>query len=271
MRMRFGQLTLIALSIATALVNTGCVTTNLHKFRMTASEAPEVHGANTNLEKKSTSWRFTGKVNYNYEKKVNISDDIYWNKSLDELFDGNDLESGDAAYKMGGLDFTGKVDFLYKSDYFVFGLGAGYKDGLINHITFGWNFSHIEFGAFTGVYHQYSDLEYSGEVVSDGDDGDDYRTIREKDSQLNTSLFAGAYVGFYIDKFFANYSLSLYTPTPEINGKTLSVPTITSHYFTIGYRLNDWIEISAGGIITIIDVSDWGDNFGYTGGVSLYL
>ena len=255
--------------MASALVTTGCVTTNLHKFRMTASEAPEVHGANTNMEQNSTSWRFTGKVNYNYEKKVDISEDIYWNKSLDELFDGNNLESSDAAYKMGGLDFTGKIDFLYKSNYFVFGLGAGYKDGLINHVTFGWNFSHVEFGVFTGMYNQYGDVEYSGEVVSDEEGGDDHERIREKDSQINTSFFAGAYIGYYIDKFFTNYSVSFYTPSPKINGNALSVPTITSHYFTVGYRLTDRIEISAGGILT--DIDGTGTNGGYTGGISLYL
>ena len=98
----------------------------------------------------------------NYEKNVNISEDIHWSKSLEEMFDGDDLESSDAAYKMGGLDFAGKVDYLYKSNYFLFGLGAGYKDGLFNHVTFGWNFSHIEFGAFTGVYHQYNEMQYYG-------------------------------------------------------------------------------------------------------------
>lgn len=258
--------------MACALVSTGCVTTNLHRFRMSASEAPEVHGGNTNLKPKSNNWRFTGKVNYNYEKNVNISEDIHWSKSLEEMFDGDDLESSDAAYKMGGLDFAGKIDYLYKSNYFVFGLGAGYKDGLFNHVTLGWNFPHIEFGAFTGVYYQYSDLQYYGEVVTDDceDDGN-CQKISDHHSEFNTSFFAGTYVGFYIDKFFANYSVSFYTPNPDIDGKTLSVPTITSHYFTIGYRLNDWIEISAGGIITIIDVSDWGDNFGYTGGISFYL
>ena len=33
-----------------ALFSTGCVTTNIHKFRMSVSESPEVHGANTKQE-----------------------------------------------------------------------------------------------------------------------------------------------------------------------------------------------------------------------------
>ncbi len=267
MRMKFARTTALVIYALTALLTTGCVTTQLHKFRMTVSEAPEVHGANTNQKQNSSVWRFTGKVNYNYEEKVNISKDIHWNKSLEELFDGDDLESSDAAYKMGGLDFAGKFEFLYKANYSVFGLGAGYKDGFINHILLGCNFSHIEFGAFLGIYNQFSDLQYSGEVVSDDDN---YKTIRENDSQIYTSFFAGAYAGFYIDKFFVNYSVSFYTPNPEINGKALSVPTITSHYFTVGYRLTDLIEISAGGIFTDID-TDGGATGGYTGGVSFYL
>ncbi len=269
MGMSFRNTIAYALCIAAALVNTGCITTQLHKFRMTASEAPEVHGANTNQKQNSSVWRFTGKVNYNYEEKVDISEDIYWNKSLEELFDGDNLESSDAAYKMGGLDFAGKIEFLYKANYSVFGLGAGIKDGLFNHILLGLNFSHFEFGVFAGIYNQYSDLEYSGKVVSDSDDGDDYKTIRENDSQINTSFFAGAYAGIYLEKLFFNYSVSFYTPNPEINGKDLSVPTITSHYFTVGYRLTDLIEISAGGIFTDIDTD--GGTGGYTAGVSFYL
>ena len=256
--------------MACALVSTGCVTTNLHRFRMTASEAPEVHGANTNLKPKSNNWRFTGKVNYNYEKKVDISENFHWNKTLDELFDGEKIESSDAAYKMGGLDFTGKIDYLYKSNYFVFGLGAGYKDGLFNHVTLGWNFPHIEFGAFTGVYYQYSDLQYYGEVVtSDCEDEGDCQKISDHNSELNTSVFGGAYAGIYLDKLFFNYSVSTYTPNPQISGKGLNIPSITSHYFTVGYRFNDWLEITAGGIFT--DIDDAGTNGGYTGGVSFYL
>ena len=256
--------------MACALVSTGCVTTNLHRFRMTASEAPEVHGANTNLKPKSNNWRFTGKVNYNYEKKVDISENFHWNKTLDELFDGEKIESSDAAYKMGGLDFTGKIDYLYKSNYFVFGLGAGYKDGLFNHVTFGWSFSHIEFGVFTGIYYQYSDLQYYGEVVtSDCEDEGDCQKISDHNSELNTSVFGGAYAGIYLDKLFFNYSVSTYTPNPQISGKGLNIPSITSHYFTVGYRFNDWLEITAGGIFT--DIDDAGTNGGYTGGVSFYL
>lgn len=270
--MKNRQTIAFALLIACVLVNTGCVTTQLHKFRMTASEAPEIHGGNTNLKPKSNNWRFTGKVNYNYEKKVDISENFHWNKTLDELFDGEKIESSDAAYKMGGLDFAGKVDYLHKADYFVFGLGAGYKDGLISHVTFGWNFSHFEFGAFTGIFHQYSDLEYYGAVITgDCEDEGNCEKINDHHYDFNTNLFAGAYAGFYIDKFFANYSVSTYTPNPRIKDKPLSTPTITSHYFTVGYRITDRVEISAGGIFTDIDTENGAANGGYTGGVSFYL
>ena len=258
--------------MAFALVSTGCVTTQLHKFRMTVSEAPEVHGANTNQKQNSSTWRFTGKVNYNYEKKVNISEDIHRPMNFDEMFDENILEFDDAAYKMGGLDFAAKVDYLRKSNYFVYGLGVGYKDGFFNHLLFGWNFSHFEFGAFAGLYTQFNEMEYEGVVVDDDED-DAGQTIRDHSSHTGNSFFAGAYAGFYLEKLFFNYSISTYFP-PSItieNRLELSVPRITSHYFTVGYRINDWVEISAGGIFTIIDVSDWGDNFGYTGGVNLYL
>ena len=269
--MKIRQTIAFALLMAFALVSTGCVTTQIHKFRMTVSEAPEVHGANTNQKQNSGVWRFTGKVNYNYEEKVNISEDIHRPMDFDEMFDGGKLKFDDAAYKMGGLDFTGKVDYLRKTNYFVYGLGLGYKDGLFNHLLFGWNFSHFEFGAFAGLYTQFSEVEYEGVVVDDDEDAVG-QTIRDHSNHANTSFFAGAYAGFYLEKLFFNYSVSTYLPSSVKieNRLELSVPRITSHYFTVGYRLTDRIEISAGGIFTDID-TDGGATGGYTGGVSFYL
>lgn len=257
--------------MASALVSTGCVTTQIHKFRMTVSEAPEVHGANTNQKQNSGTWRFTGKVNYNYEAKEIISEDIHRPMDFDEMFDGDKLKFDDAAYKMGGLDFTAKVDYLRKTEYFVYGLGAGYKDGFFNHLLFGWNFSHFEFGGFAGLYTQFNEVEYEGVVIDDDEDGTTQK-IHEKDNHTGTSFFAGAYAGLYLEKLFFNYSVSTYLP-PTItiaNKLELNVPRITSHYFTVGYRINQWVEITAGGIFTDID-TDGGANGGYTAGVSLYL
>lgn len=270
MRMKFARTTALVIYALTALLTTGCVTTQLHKFRMTVSEAPEVHGANTNQKQNSSVWRFTGKVNYNYEEKVNISEDIHRAMDLDELFDENILKFDDAAYKMGGLDFTAKVDYLRKTNYFVYGLGAGYKDGLFSHLLFGWNFSHFEFGAFAGLYTQFYEVEYKGTVV---DDDDVAQNIRDNNYHTGTSFFAGAYAGLYFEKLFFNYSISTYIP-PSVtieNRLELSVPRITSHYFTVGYRITDWIEISAGGIINYIHVTQGNATGGYTGGVSFYL
>ena len=269
--MKVRQTIAFALLTAYALVSTGCVTTQLHKFRMTVSEAPEVHGTNTNQKQNSSVWRFTGKVNYNYEEKEDISEDIHRTMDLDELFDEKKLQFDDAAYKMGGLDFTAKADYLRKTEYFVYGFGLGYKDGLFNHIMFGWNFSHFEFGAFAGLYTQFNEVEYEGVIIDDDEDVAN-ETIRDNSYHTGTSFFAGAYAGFYLEKLFFNYSVSTYLPPyVTIEDKLeLSVPRITSHYFTVGYRLTDRIEISAGGIFTDID-TEGGANGGYTGGVSFYL
>lgn len=254
-----------------ALFSTGCVTTHVHKFRMTASESPEVHGANTQQKPYSSSWRFTAKANYNDEKKVDITEDTRDSPDLDKLFDSPTVFK-DAKFMMGGLDFSGKIDFLYKANSFVIGGGLGYKDGLFSHLTMGANYSHFEFGTFIGMYNQYSEIEYWGEKGEDCNDSENYCTkFSDQNYHIYTSIFAGMYAGFYFDKLFFNLSVSSYSPNPRVNGTDLDVPGIATAYLTTGYRLNRWLEISVGGIITHIGTSESKDNAGVTGGISFYL
>lgn len=173
-----------------------------------------------------------------------------------------------AEYKMGGVDFSGKVDYLYKARGFVIGGGLGYNDGIISHLTIGANFSHFEFGSFIGVYGLHSDIEYWGET-SEGSDGVSV-TFKDHNDQTNVSVFAGMYAGLYFDKLFFNLSVSSYRPNPEMEGTDLSVPGIATVYLTTGYRLNRWFEVSVGGIATYIDAPN-GYNGGVTSGISLYL
>ena len=269
--MKFKHAASFILCIIFTLLSTGCVTTHVHKFRMTASEAPEVHGANTQQDPHSSSWRFTGKVNYNAEKNIIISDDISESPGLDKLFDKK-AEFKSAKYEMGGVDFSGKVDYLHKTSAFVIGGGLGYKDGLFSHLTIGANFSHFEFGGFLGVYALYSNIEYWGESGEDCGESDGVcETFSENNYYTYMSVFGGMYAGLYFDKLFFNLSVSSYKPNPELEGTDLNVPGITSAYLTIGYRLNRWLEVSVGGIATYIGTSEGSSYPGVTGGVSIYL
>ena len=269
--MKFKHAASFILCIIFALFCTGCVTTNVHKFRMTASEAPEVHGANTRQASHSSLWRFTGKINYNAEKNVNITKDVSEAPDLDRLFDVP-IKFKDASYKMGGLDFSGKGDFLYKASNFVIGGGLGYKDGFFSHLTMGANYSHFEFGVFLGGYNQYIDMQYSGDKGEDcGDSDSDCSNFSHSGTDFAGSFFGGFYTGFYLEKFFTNLSVSTYSPNPKIEGTNLDVPRITTAYLTIGYRLNRWLEFSVGGIATFIGTSEGNSYPGVTGGVSIYL
>jgi len=267
--MKVRKSAIYALCTLTALLHTGCITTNIHKFRMTASEAPEVHGANTKQEPHSSSWRFTGKINYNAEKNVNITDDIHEEADLDNLFEKS-AEFTSAYYEMGGLDFSAKVDYLQKGKNFVVGGGIGYKDGFYSHFTLGANMNHFEFGSFIGLYNQYSELEYRGETCED-DESSNCDTFGSNDQKFISNFFIGAYAGFYFDKLFFNLSTSVYAPDPVVEGFHMDAPNITTTYLTAGYRINRRFEISVSGIWTHIGTSDWRDNVGVTGGVSLYL
>lgn len=242
------------------LLTTGCITTTIRNFSMTASEAPEVHGANTEQESFSAMWRFTGKVHYNFQEDVDITDDTYKDGSLDDLFSNDDIMVKKSTYRMGGVDLSGKIDFLYKVGWFMCGGGLGYKDGAFLHTTLGANFSHFELGAFLGVYNQYSEMSYEIEKDDETDWG--------YDSDFNASLFGGGYAGFYLEKLFFNLSVSAYEPNPKIEDIRLSVPTITTGYLTAGYRINRWVEFSVGGIVTYTSEEF---NGGVTSGISLYL
>ena len=98
---------------------------------MTASEAPEVHGANTYQQQHSASWRVTGKINSNTRRDVKITAEPFRSKK--------EGAEADWLYKMGGVDFTGSADFLYKADDEFFGGGVGYTDGIYHYCMFGEN------------------------------------------------------------------------------------------------------------------------------------
>ena len=175
----------------------------------------------------------------------------------------------DWLYKMGGVEFTGKADFFYKANSAFLGTGIGYNDGIYHHFSFGGNFSHVEFGFFIGLYHQYFDADYVGEhceVVLFSDDKCD--SFSNESHGLSTSLFGGGFAGLIFGDFFLNYSLSVYAPSPEIEGGSPDLSGIHSNYFTMGYRFH-WVEVSAGFVMSLVEGSI--ASYGFTGGLSFYL
>jgi len=228
---------------------------------MTASEAPEVHGANTYQQQHSASWRVTGKINSNTRRDVKITAEPFRTKK--------EGAEADWLYKMGGVEFTGKVDFLYKADRAILGTGVGYNNGIYHHFSFGGNFSHVEFGFFIGLYHQYFDADYVGEhceVVLFSDDKCD--SFSNESHGLYTTVFGGGFAGLILGDFFLNYSLSIYVPSPTIEDSSPGLSGIYSNYFTMGYRFH-FVELSAGLVATFID--EGFVNYGFTGGLTFYL
>lgn len=242
-----------------AEVFTGCSTTHVQKLHMTVSEVPEVHGANTYQKPHSASLRATGKLNVNPKKKVRF----FPEESLEEG------EEVDWLYKMGGVDFTGSADFLYKADEAFFGGGVGYKDGIFHYFMFGENYSIFEFGFFFGLYHQYGRLDYAGEHC-DGNilENEKCTPFAEIKNDFYSGVLVGGFAGLYYSNIFLNYTWSITGPCPDVDGSSECISEIHSHYFTLGYRFNK-IEVSASVITTYVD----GDfaNVGFTSGLSFYL
>lgn len=262
----------ITVTFFSVLFFTGCVSSSprisINKLKVSISEAPEVHGMNTNLNAHSSMVRINGKINVSKHKDMSYS--------LDD----------NSVYEMGGVDIAGKIDYLYKANKFMLGTGIGLDDGLYYHFTLGWNFSHFEFGGFSGLFHQYSDVQYSGEkctatkkqnVSIDGsvlwttDVCTFYTPFAHDGFDFNTDLFVGAFAGIFYDKFFFNYSLSFYSPNIEIEGEGYDLPSITSHYLILGYKLNKKFEFSAGVVLTKVHYYNPKWTYGITGSVSYYL
>ena len=257
-----GKLLVIILS---TLFFLGCegYHTKLHTLDMTVAEAPEVHGANTNQAPHSASWRFTGKINSVHKEEVQET-----TKRNNQYSENTNI-----TYKIGGIDFSGKADFLYKVDGFIFESGLGYKDGIYHHVSFGANLQYFEFGIFLGLYHHYVEMDYNASrceydyyIFSDNDEK--CETYSDNQSDFFTSPFIGAFASIYIDKFFINYSASIYSPRVKIKENKPNLATITTQYITAGIRINRWIELSAGASITYINTPHW--YYGFTGGLSFY-
>jgi len=251
--------------ILTTLFFLGCdgYHTKLHTLDLTVSEAPEVHGVNTNQSPHSGSWRFTGKVNSVQKDEVKERSNRVISHS----------ERTDVTYKVGGLDFSGKADFLYEVDGFFFGSGLGFKDGIYHHFSLGTNLQHIELGLFFGLYHHYTGMDYGASLCEYeyhifSDNEERCETYSESRYDFFTSPFIGAFASVYIDKFFINYSASLYSPRVKIEENEPDLAAITTQYIAAGIRINKWIELSAGASITYINTPHW--YYGFTGGISFY-
>lgn len=243
---------------------TGCLQStyvkNLH-LNMDVSEAPEVHGANTYQLSNTSLKRLTGKLNYNIEDEREF-----------------DNGSRDIVYEVGVLDFTFKYDYIKKGkDYLFAGAGVGYKDGLFYHFSLGANMPHIEIGGFLGLYHHFTQLDYKGKYCTEFFlfFPTECEPFSKEYYDITTSFFVGAFASFYLEKFFINYSVSVYDPTVTLkipNGDySLSLPSISSHYLALGYRLNKKIEFTSGAIFNYINSPAASWYIGFTSGINFYL
>lgn len=228
----------------------------------TVSDAPEVHGSNTTQEPYSSMWRVSGKVIGAKEEKVN---------------------DRDRTYEVGGIEGTGKIDYLHKSGTFMFGagLGATMMD-LYYHLTLGWNlgwnFRAVEFGFFAG-HRLFHDVKYSGEkcVATKEKEytfvGDvfwretvcaSYEPFEKEEVKYVGDLFFGGFVGIIIGKSFLNYSLS------EERFDIVDT-AIRSHYISVGHKFGDLVELSLGIVLTNVGSLESGYVYGITGTVGFYL
>ena len=240
---------------AMAILVCGCTSTHISRFELDTSEAPEVSGANRYMEPKTTTYRLFGTLKLDKDEDIAVSG-TYRDWNTDTLTKVKTY-TANGTYHLGGFEGTGGFELYKKSDIAVYGLGIGYNDGIYHHITYGFNFRHLEFGSYVGFFHQYMHIKYSGSSCSGiktctQDNG----SFSEDKDDFETSLFWGLYAGIFIGDFFLSYSISGYTPGLDTDDEDISTPTITSNYFTLGYHINKNFALSVGAIGSDVD-SHW--------------
>ena len=264
----------MTMAFLSALLFIGCATSNtgprIHKVSVSTSDAPEVHGLNGNTNPHSAMMRINGKMNFSKHKDVNVKT----------------KKKYDVWYEMGGVEFVGKMDALYKINHFALGGGFGIDDGLFYHFTSEWNFSHFEVGSFVGLFHQADEIKYSEEKcesVKQRDIGIDglvfwseeycssYTPYEDEKTEFSLDPFLGVFVGAFIDKFFVNYSLSLYFRQIKVEDKSIDIPYVMSHYFNLGYRFHELFDVSIGTVLTQTDSKKSELLYGFNGSVSYFI
>lgn len=237
--MRLTNLVYTFALVVTGMLVTGCYFETIDNFRLEVSEAPEVYGINRNLDKHSEIHRFHGRIGIEPEESIYL-DIPEWTDSLNNP--QGMITKG--IYDFGGFRFECGWDVFYKWDLFVFGFGATISDDLHHHVSLGINTKYFEIGFFMGFFHQYSLLSYK--------DNDFKRTDIVKHF-TETSLFEGMYVALFFGDMFLNYSFSKYTPGLRSAAISNPIPSIGTHYITLGYRFKDAYEIVGGAIISVVE------------------
>jgi hypothetical protein len=252
-----------SLSIAAiSLFVIGCTQTRISSFVAEVSEAPEVHGFNTYQEPHTTAIRVSGMLNFDSKEDVNVDakhQDWADSKTNENHYQVTTINTR-GVYKIGGIDVEGKLDFLAKAGLATIGFGIGINDGIYHHLTLGINSRYLDIGAFAGLYHHHGNLKYNGSECSTITtcDPEDWDGFHGDKTEYKISFLGGFYAGLILGDAFFNYSLSTYTPNIDAHGEGLTVPAIYSHYFTLGYRINRYIEINGGTVGSYIeDIGHW--------------
>ena len=261
----------ISFCLALCLLFAGCTRTRINSFSVETPEAPEVSGAHGYMESRSMSYRFSGSVTVSPKKDMAVSGS-YSNYSSDSLLQDSRSFHTTGVYEFGGTDMNASFDWFGKAAFMLFGFGVGYDDGIFHHLKLGFNTPVVEGGVFFGLFHQYTTMHVSGSTCDTwpcDERGDNWDSMSDTKTEFFTTIHYGAFASFFIDDFFMSYSLSIYSPSVEGGGESVSTPDIYSHYLKAGYRITKHWEVSAGIIMSFVD-PDY-HHFAGNVGASFYL
>lgn len=271
------------LFIAAASIFTGCGTTvaHLEKLDVEIPVAPDVHGANGE-QQKPFSMRGNANISLAKTDHVNIpgihnprKNCQIGNCPAEKLIGKTDYVN--TTYTTNSVTGNGGLDFLFKKELVLFGLGIQYNNGFFSSLSMGVNTSNFEIGVHAGLWmidskQTYEEVQYTCFMDSDSI----YESTSTYTEPSNIEFTYGMYTSLYKGPFFVSYSLNIYKPhfsssakEDELDGPYIDLPYVLSHHFNIGYKYNNFLEYHIG--VTRINGEFESPSPEFNTGVSLYM
>lgn len=279
------------LMAAMTLVFSGCSASSsyghIDHVLMETPAAPNIHGAGGYQESGTSVWKATANVAYNRPEKELVRESY---NELEVCKSDRNCMSAEERKENGKVDVTYKTHFSivdatiensHKINNFLWNWGLGLNQGAYGFLALGFNTKYFEAGGSYGVWLQKRDFRYVGTryTTSYWYYNDSYSYHEDwfsGRSRVDLLWTYGGYASAYLGPVSLNYSISVYHPSAEYEEEDLDrlqanfeLPLVLTEYITLGYRLNEKLELHAGAINVFGDYPGW--HWSGTAGLSLYL
>lgn len=254
---------------------------------METPAAPNIHGANGYQESGTSVWKATANVAYNNQEKELVREMPNSMEYCDNLSNCMSVEERkkhemvDVSYRTHFSIMDATIENSHKIGDFLWNWGVGLNQGVYGFLALGFNTKHLEAGASYSIWMQKRDFRYAGTRYScsywsyNGSYSYDTDSFSGR-SRYDLLWTYGGYASAYWGPVSLNYSLSVYQPSANYDSDdeyhlqaNFELPLVLTEYITLGYRINEKLEVHGGAINIFGDFPGW--HWSGTAGFSLYM